>query len=146
MSCRMSAVLRRPAFARVGLRCFIANGAFGGSRCVSESLTSIHRRNRMRTAKPAFSLFFLLVAILATSVSVWAQSTATGTVVGTITDQSGAVVPGAQVTINDPSTGTTRTATTNSAGNYLFVDVNPGHYDLTITKQGFASTKASAEV
>lgn len=101
----------------------------------------------MRTAKPAFSLAFLIVAILlGTSVSVWAQSTATGTVVGTITDQSGAVVPAAQVTITDSSTGTTRTANTNSAGNYLFVDVNPGHYDLTITKQGFASTKASAEV
>jgi len=55
-------------------------------------------------------------------------------------------VPGAQLTLTDPATGTTRTATTNSAGEYLFVDVNPGNYNLSITKQGFANTKVTTEV
>jgi hypothetical protein len=50
------------------------------------------------------------------------------------------------VTLADPTTGSTRNATTNNAGNYLFVDVNPGRYSLTINKQGFSSTKALAEV
>jgi hypothetical protein len=88
----------------------------------------------------------LLVFCLMASLTGWAQSTATGTVVGTITDQSGAVVPGAQVTLTDKGTGTTRATTTNSSGSYVFVDVNPSTYDVTISKQGFSSTKAVSEV
>src|SRR4051794_9790665 len=89
---------------------------------------------------------FLVLLCASANISLWAQSTATGTVVGTISDQSGAVVANAQVSLADKTTGNTRTATTNNAGNYLFVDVNPGRYDLTINKQGFASTKTSTEV
>jgi hypothetical protein len=92
------------------------------------------------------STLFLLLLCASANISLWAQSTATGTVVGTISDQSGAVVANAQVSLADKTTGNTRTATTNNAGNYLFVDVNPGRYDLTINKQGFASTKTSTEV
>lgn len=94
---------------------------------------------------PRPTLFLLLLCVSA-SLSLWAQSTATGTLVGTITDQSGALVAGAQVSLADKTTGTARAVTTNNAGNYLFVDVNPGKYDLTISKQGFASTKTSTEV
>jgi hypothetical protein len=98
----------------------------------------------MRSLRSALLFFLLLCA--STKVFLWAQSTATGTVVGIITDQSGAVVPNAQVTLADPTTGSTRNATTNNAGNYLFVDVNPGRYGVTINKQGFSSTKALVEV
>jgi len=99
----------------------------------------------MRSRKPTLYLLPLF-AVLAASAYVWAQSTSTGTIIGTITDQSQAVVPGAQLILNDPATGTSRTATTNSAGQYLFVDVNPGNYNLSISKQGFANTKVTTEV
>ena len=70
------------------------------------------------------------------------QSTNTGVVAGTITDPSGAVVNGATLTLTDVSTGTPRTAATNAVGRYIFVNVPPGKYDLTINKQGFSTTKA----
>jgi len=75
-----------------------------------------------------------------------AQSTNTGTVSGTVTDPSGAVVSGATVTLTDVATNTPRTASTNNAGHYVLVNVPPGRYDLTIRKQGFSTTKAPLNV
>jgi len=96
--------------------------------------------------KPALLISILILAVLAISGAIQAQSTATGTVVGTITDSSGAVVPNARVTLTDNSTGTKRAANTNTSGAYVFVDVNPGAYDVIVDKQGFATTKANSVV
>ena len=80
----------------------------------------------------------LLVFLLAIgSVSVLAQTASSGTIIGTVTDQSGAVVPDASVAVTDLSTNTTQKATTNSAGHYVFPNVAPGTYNIKITKQGF---------
>ncbi|HEY6307119.1 MAG TPA: carboxypeptidase regulatory-like domain-containing protein, partial [Candidatus Angelobacter sp.] len=68
----------------------------------------------------------------------WAQSTATGTVSGQITDQTGATIIGAAVTLVDSATGTSRGTTTNEVGRYIFVNVTPGTYDVRISKVGFA--------
>jgi Carboxypeptidase regulatory-like domain len=87
------------------------------------------------------SLFILLIFGLCVQF-LQAQSTSTGIVTGTVTDQSGAVVSGATVTLTDTATNTPRTVTTNSAGHYVFVNTAPGRYNLSITKQGFATTKA----
>lgn len=86
-------------------------------------------------------LFLFLIACLASAVTAWAQSTSTGTLAGVVTDSSGAVVSGATITLTDIATNTPRTTTTNDAGRYIFVDVNPGTYNLDVTKQGFATTK-----
>jgi hypothetical protein len=88
-------------------------------------------------------LFLFLIAGLAGAVPSWAQSTSTGTVGGIVTDSSGAVVADATVTLTDTATNTPRTATTNTAGRYIFVDVNPGTYNLDVNKKGFATTKIS---
>lgn len=93
----------------------------------------------LRTIK--IILFLFLIACIAGTLPAWAQSTSTGTVAGTVTDTSGAVVPGATVTLTDTATRTPRTTTTNDAGRYIFVDVNPGTYDVEVSKQGFATTK-----
>ena len=83
------------------------------------------------------------VILFLASGSLWGQgATNAGTVVGTVTDASGAVISGATVTLTDNATGIARTATTNSAGRYTFVDVSPGAYNISVTKQGFAVTKA----
>jgi hypothetical protein len=67
-----------------------------------------------------------------------AQTGSLGTMTGLVTDQSGAVVPDVTVTITDTSTKASRTATTNSAGRYVFVNVTPGIYTVTFTKAGFS--------
>lgn len=93
----------------------------------------------MRSAK--FALFLLLALCLGAQF-LWAQSISTGVVAGTVTDPSGAVVNNATVTLTDVATNISRTANTNNAGHYVFVNVTPSIYNLTVTKQGFATTKA----
>ncbi len=75
-----------------------------------------------------------------------AQSSSTGTVSGTVTDNTGAVVPDAAVTLTDKATGNSRTSTTTSSGQYIFAYVNPGSYDVKVAKQGFETTVVSNQV
>src|SRR5215472_14249869 len=86
------------------------------------------------------TLKFICVALLLclTATAAWAQSTATGTVSGLVTDPSNAVIMGASVKLTDTSTNTSRDTTTNDAGRYIFVNVTPGAYDIKISKTGFA--------
>ena len=78
--------------------------------------------------------------------SMWAQSTNTGTIAGTVTDATNAVVNSATVTLTDTATKNARSATTNEAGRYIFVDVAPGTYELTVGKQGFSTSKTQVTV
>src|SRR5215468_9356066 len=78
-----------------------------------------------------------------TFVAAWAQSTATGTVSGLVTDPSNAVIVGASVKLTDTSTNTSRDTTTNDAGRFIFVNVTPGTYDIKISKTGFAQAVVS---
>lgn len=61
-----------------------------------------------------------------------------GSVVGTVTDASGALVPGATVTITKTETNESRTETTNGSGDYLFSTVPTGTYKVVVSKPGFA--------
>jgi len=69
--------------------------------------------------------------------------TATGQISGTVKDSTGAVVPGATVTVNSESTGLTRTATTNAAGDYVFALLPPGAYSVQAELQGFSVARQS---
>src|SRR3954447_15765518 len=60
-----------------------------------------------------------------------------GTIVGTVTDQSGAVVAGAKVSITDPSTGQSRDETTNDQGYYVVPSLKPAPYDVSVSAAGF---------
>ena len=60
-----------------------------------------------------------------------------GSIVGTLTDQTGAVVPKATVTVTNTSTGLSRQATTDAAGYYSIPNLLEGTYDLAITASGF---------
>lgn len=60
-----------------------------------------------------------------------------GSVVGTVTDATKAVVPSAEVDLKNENTGEVRKATTNAEGQYTFSAVSPGTYDVTVTSSGF---------
>ena len=60
-----------------------------------------------------------------------------GSIVGTILDPSGSVVPGATVTITDSQTGLTREAAADAQGRYLIQNVVPGRYDVKVAASGF---------
>src|SRR5262249_14398850 len=70
----------------------------------------------------------------------FAQGTgASGDLVGTVTDQSGAVVAGGTGTATDLGRGTTRTATTGSDGRFVILGLPPSTYSVSATKSGFAT-------
>ncbi|MGB9336987.1 MAG: carboxypeptidase regulatory-like domain-containing protein [Candidatus Acidiferrales bacterium] len=77
---------------------------------------------------------FALLGVLAIGEPAWGQ---TGSIRGSVKDQSGAVVPGAQVTITLAGTDTSRFATSDKDGSFEFVDLAVGHYDVTVDSPGF---------
>ena len=89
------------------------------------------------------SLLLLVVFMFALNVgalSVSGQAISTGIVAGTVTDNTGAVVAGAKITLVDKSTNDTRTTLTNAEGHFVFANVNPGVYNIKYTKSGFSET------
>ena len=78
----------------------------------------------------------LLALLLVVAGSTTAQ-TFRGTILGTVTDSSGATVPGATVTIKNVDTGLTRTLTTSDDGSYSAPELPIGNYSVTVEKQGF---------
>jgi len=86
-----------------------------------------------------------LMLTLMTAGLAWSQSTS-GTVTGTVTDATGAVIPGATVVISNAVSGYTRTATADSAGQFRFVNVPFNPYRVTVTNAGFQSYSKSVQV
>ncbi|HUB16996.1 MAG TPA: carboxypeptidase-like regulatory domain-containing protein [Acidobacteriaceae bacterium] len=93
-----------------------------------------------------------IIAMVAAVLCAWAyphaalgQATNTGTVVGQITDQSGAMIPGAAVTLTDASSGIRITANTNAAGKFAFTTVPPGVYSVTASKAGFSVARTDGQ-
>jgi len=66
-----------------------------------------------------------------------APTASTAVVQGTVSDATGAVIPGAEVSLTDTATNISRTTTTNSSGFYVFSSVLPGVYRLAIKAEGF---------
>lgn len=81
-------------------------------------------------------LFLSLLAGL-TPLPNWAQNANTGELKGTVTDASGAVVPGATVSIRNVQTGVVTPTTTNQSGLYDVPFLAPGNYTVTFSKEGF---------
>ena len=90
-------------------------------------------------------LSWLLVAscCLVGCAPAFSQSTF-GTLLGTVQDQSGSVIPGANITAINLDTATTRTVISNNAGQYLFPNMQPGTYSITAEKSGFGTVKADS--
>src|SRR5438046_7913016 len=76
-----------------------------------------------------------MLASIVTFSSVWAQATAQ--ISGTVRDQSGAVLPGVEVTATQTDTGISRTAVTNETGSYVLANLPLGPYRFEATLPGF---------
>src|SRR5258707_3806782 len=66
-----------------------------------------------------------------------AQTASSGSVTGQVSDPHGSSIPGADVVLTDIATSSKQSAATNDSGRYTFPVVNPGLYDITVTKSGF---------
>ncbi len=95
-----------------------------------------------------FFIRTLIVSVLALAATVHlsAQATATGTILGTVTDPTHAVIVGSQVTATNTETGIARTTTTGTAGVYTLESLSPGHYSVKATKEGFSAGVAKFEL
>src|ERR1700691_3386552 len=69
-----------------------------------------------------------------------------GSIAGTVTDPTGAVVPGASVSINNPVSQYARTAVTDQVGRYQFTNVPLNPYHLTVSATGFGSVSQDVDV
>jgi hypothetical protein len=79
----------------------------------------------------------LLALVVILSAAVASAQTFRGTILGTVTDSSGAAVPGATVTIKNVDTGLTRTVVTTDSGEYSVPELPLGTYTITVQKSGF---------
>ena len=99
---------------------------------------------KAKRKRRAVQLAVLLpVLLLVAGSTAWAQKTA-GEVRGTVMDTSGAVLPGATVSLTNVNTGYTRDVTTDAKGDFVFPVVDPGRYRVEVTLQSFK--KYSREV
>jgi hypothetical protein len=107
---------------------------------LNRGCSSVFDQNVLRVAK-CFSLRFLfavVVALTGFAVSSFAQQ---ATIVGTVTDPSGAVVGNVKVSITHMETGHVTTLTTNDTGQYVAVDLPIGHYKLKAEASGFKAAE-----
>jgi outer membrane receptor protein involved in Fe transport len=99
--------------------------------------------HRSSLGRATFIVLALCVIVIATS-PLLAQSTAT--LRGTVTDQSGAVVPNAKVTARNQGTGIVRTTLSDSTGNYQIAALPAGTYDIDVSASGMALQTARGVV
>ena len=90
-------------------------------------------------------MFLLAVLLLGGASPVFAQKI-TGDITGTVTDPSGAVVPGATVTAENVGTGLSRSAKTAATGDYRLVELPPGTYKVTVSATGFKTVVGDVQV
>jgi hypothetical protein len=94
----------------------------------------------MHIKKLIFRLVIALALAATTGAPTRAQLT-TADIAGSVTDGTGALLPNARVTLTDLSTQETRNTTSNSAGEFDFPFLQPGHYTLSINTTGFSTYK-----
>jgi len=92
----------------------------------------------IRAWRYGFALFVVLTVV--NSGLLRAQSGTTSALSGTVADPSGAVIPGAKVTLTFTSSGAQRTVTTGTEGGFLFLQLTAGDYALVVEAPGFAAS------
>ncbi|HKG45839.1 MAG TPA: TonB-dependent receptor, partial [Pyrinomonadaceae bacterium] len=96
-------------------------------------------RTPVRGSFPRIRYFLTSILLILLIVpTILAQSQVTGQIEGVVKDKNGAVIQGANVEVKNLETGFSKTATTNEDGRYSFLNLLPGNYSITATKEGFA--------
>src|SRR5216110_1678487 len=93
-------------------------------------------RHKSHSVARLFGVVLLLISWVVTG-----HAQTEGAISGTVTDSSGAAVPGATVTVTNTATSGTRNTTTNAEGLYTFPAVPPGSYELKVELQGFKTVE-----
>jgi Carboxypeptidase regulatory-like domain/TonB-dependent Receptor Plug Domain len=114
-----------------------SDGSLFRELCATLRRTTIENRskNMKRPLPPSHFAFTLIILLCATGIAL-GQGTASR-VTGVVTDQSGALVAGATVTLINEGTNTPLTQQTSSSGTYVFDSVQPGTYTVSVEMQGF---------
>jgi len=92
--------------------------------------------------KSVLNLGYILCVAVVMQTAVYAQSGTSSAISGTVSDGSGALVPNVTITATEVNTKATRTGITDASGHYLFSQVNPGTYQVTVQAQGFAAASS----
>ena len=111
----------------------------------SKIINQLHKFRGCSVRQRTFFVLFAAFLVLAASGVAWSQ-TVQGVITGTITDPTGAVVPGATVTITNVGTNISQTTTTGSDGFYRFPLVPPGTYTLEVKAANFGGVRVSGVV
>jgi hypothetical protein len=96
--------------------------------------------------KSCTKLLLLLLLVAASATTLFAQATASGSIQGTVTDKSQAIVTGADVLVTSKATGTTRSTTTNDTGHFRFDLLSAGAYTVKVSKKGFSSVLQNVDL
>ena len=94
----------------------------------------------IRARKYSFSLLWVLT--VANPCLILAQSGTSSALSGEVTDPNGAAIPHATVTLRDTNTRATRKSETDAVGHFLFSQINPGTYQVTVEATGFAASQS----
>jgi Carboxypeptidase regulatory-like domain len=130
-----------------GLNTFMARSLGSARDFACYLFSSFRSRTRLKRVIAIAVLFLFIASSMGSVLPVLAQSLGTaGTIEGVVTDPSGAVVPGATVTLENPTTGYKRTTATDDAGAFRFSNVPPNKYSLSISASGFSAAQQSLDV
>src|SRR5579883_1313321 len=106
---------------------------------ITKEIDIPHNRSRasaVEVRKKSTSFLITTVVVLALSACAFAQFE-TGTISGTVTDSTKAVVTGAQVTVTSINTSAVRSATTDTTGSYVISNLQPDLYEVKVSRSGF---------
>ena len=103
-------------------------------------LRTLFLRQSMRRSAAVFGMLLVLACTLGR-----AQSTQ-GSIIGSVKDTVGAVIPGAVVTLTNTDEGAARTTKSNGVGDFRFQDVKAGHYSVEVSAPNFEKWKVSGVV
>jgi hypothetical protein len=115
---------------------------------IREDWDATFQGDAMRSIRHKTELTKILLVVSGAAASVCCQPAyaqqSYGTIVGTVTDSSGADLGGAKVTATNTGTNIAKTVTTGSSGTYSFNSLNPGSYSVSVSHSGFNSFTQSA--
>src|SRR5579875_3497518 len=110
-------------------------------------MVGLDRRREVMSKKQSMLALALALGLFwaGSQSALWAQSTF-GTLLGTVKDTSGAVIPDATVVVTNTDEGSSRSVTTDVKGNYELADAKPGHYTVKVSKSGFRTAEVTGLV